>query len=181
MLLDVESHWQSPCSVFAIFWCLYTVSVCVGIAPTIKQMFCLLLPLFAWGLRLTSEVSPTDLLVNCAITRSTKMSISCHISNVDYNVCKGPPSFCNSDLLACVNGMDLYRQSGFVSGMVRELLPLGKLRRCTQRIKGRKYGWMSSQMDVQLEFLPHVLLYRTVNLRGHSRCSGGKWAAHAAR
>lgn len=50
--------------------------------------------------------SPTDLLVNCAITRSTKLSISCHISNVDYTVCNGPPTFCNGDWLACENGMD---------------------------------------------------------------------------
>lgn len=44
VLLVVESHWQSPCSVFTILGCLYSASENVGIAPTIKQMFCLLLP-----------------------------------------------------------------------------------------------------------------------------------------
>lgn len=84
VLLVVESLWQSPCSVFTILGCWCTASVNEGVAPTIKQTFCLLLLLFfRQGLRLTSEGSPADLLVNCAITRSTNLSISCHISNVD--------------------------------------------------------------------------------------------------
>lgn len=76
VLLVVESHWQSPYSVFTVLR---------HQQQSTYVVFCY--PLFSWGLRqVTSEVSPSDLLVNCAITRSTNLSISCHISNVACTV-----------------------------------------------------------------------------------------------
>lgn len=115
VLLVVESCWQSPCSVFTILGCLYTASVNVGIAPTVDESV-LSLAAPTWGLRLTSEVSPTDLLVNCAMTRSTNLSISCHISNVD---CNRPPSLCigHGECLAGLCNRDdnaFRRQTGFL-------------------------------------------------------------------
>lgn len=86
-------------------------------APTMKmQEFAAL----AWRLSLTSEVSPTDLLVNCAITRSTNLSVSCHVTNVDCTIgrgCDGPPSLCNgrAEGLAGLFNLDdhlLHRQTG---------------------------------------------------------------------
>lgn len=45
---------------------------------------------------------------------------------------------------------------GFLSGMVRVVLPLGKaekLKAENEGKEGRMNGWMSSQMDVQPEFV----------------------------
>lgn len=42
--------------------------------------------------------SPTDLLVNCAITRSTKLSMSCHTTNVVF--------YCEEELRRATKSLD---------------------------------------------------------------------------
>lgn len=88
-------------------------------------------------------MSPTDLLVNCARTRSTKLWS--HIAAVDHAVCNGAPGFCSGrgEWLVRFDRMDLT-----LSGMVRKMLPLGKMKAENEG----KYGWTSSQTDVQPGF-----------------------------
>lgn len=169
---------------------MYTASVSVGIAPTIKQMFCPLLPPFSWGLRLTSEVSPTDLLVNCAITRSTNLSVSCHISNVDRTVGWGIATGHQLSETATVNDW-LVWVTGAATG---DIVSMG----FWAEWRGSCFLWESWQVQLRewregrmdgrvvrwtfgLNLSRSFSFVFPVHLRARSRCSGGRWAARAAR
>lgn len=145
-------------------------------------------PVFKCGLRPTSEVSPTDLLVNCAITRSTNLSISCHISNVDWTIGWGTATGHRvsevatlNDLLARVTGTvtDDIVDMGLLSGMVREVPPLGEVKPREWR-EGRVDEWVV-RWTLSLNLSRSFSSCPSLHLRARSRCSGGRWAARVAQ